>query len=380
MNKEINRSHIEEIAHKLKMGTASPEELSIFEEWYQSQLEKDAVLTKDFAEDNLSLKGRILNKIEERIDQQYTPVRAITPLWKRIGIAAAIVTVAFISAYYWKSQQISEPQFSNVLLEDFAPGSNKALLTLADGQQIELSSAKNGALAKQQGTIIKKDNEGEITYETTAQTASVTNTVSTPRGGQYRLKLADGTMVWLNAESSISYPTAFNNTERVVNITGEAYLEVAHNPNKPFKVQSGKQTIEVLGTHFNVSAYKDETEITTTLLEGSVKVTGDGKTKLLKPNQAAIFSSNDLAIKDADISEATAWKDGYFQFIDADIQTVMRQLARWYNVEVIFNGPKNQETFTGRISRNRPISQALKIIQASKSVQLTFEGRRIMVN
>lgn len=379
MNKEIDRSSIEELAHKLKMGNMSAEELATFEQWYQSQLEKDVVLTTDYASNNTVLKERMLGKINERVDKQNIPLRSLTPLWKRVGTAAAIILMGVIGVYWWSENQVNTPKISKVLIEDFAPGGNRALLTLADGRQIELTDAKNGVLADQNGTLIKKKNEGEISYEVLDQPTALTNTVTTPRGGQYRLKLSDGTLVWLNAESSISYPTVFNTQERSVKIIGEAYLEVAHNPSKPFKVHTGTQIIEVLGTHFNVSAYQDEKHITTTLLEGSVRISGNGFSKVLKPGQGAIFSANNLLVKEVDISESTAWKDGYFQFVDADIQTVMRQLARWYNIEIVFNGPISQETFTGRISRNRPISQALKMIQASNSVQLTFSERRIMV-
>jgi len=190
--------------------------------------------------------------------------------------------------------------------------------------------------------------------------------------------LPDGTAVWLNAASSIKYPIAFSAKERRVVITGEVYFEVKHDAAKPFRVVSNEQTVEVLGTHFNINAYADEKNIKTTLLQGSVRIVANGNRAILKVGQSSAIDENKISIGNAD-DAAVAWKDGYFEFSESDIQTVMRQLSRWYDVDVIYIGTMSQETFTTRISRHKNISQVLNIIRASKSVNVEIQGRRIMV-
>lgn len=244
---------------------------------------------------------------------------------------------------------------------------------------------KNGQLAIQGNTEITKTADGDITYRQTADQSGVLstlayNTVSTPTGGQYHLLLADGTNVWLNAASSIRYPTAFTRAERKVEITGEAYFEVAHNVAKPFRVQSSRQVVEVLGTHFNVNSYADENETKTTLLEGSVKVTGSSGFKLIKPGQAAVLKGNHLAVAEADVEEAVAWKNGYFKFND-NLEVIMDKVARWYDVSIVYQSkPDPDYTFVGEISRGRNLSEILKIMEYTGKVHFEIEGRRIIVS
>jgi Fe2+-dicitrate sensor, membrane component len=296
-------------------------------------------------------------------------------------MAAAILLILLSAGGYFlliKHQPVL--QYSKTLKEDFGPGSNKAILTLSNGRQIILTNAKTGRLAIQGQTVIRKTADGEIVYSPSSRSSSVVmNTMSTPRGGQYHLTLSDGTDVWLNAASSITYPVVFTGNDREVIITGEVYFQVAHNTSKPFLVKSGAQTVKVLGTHFNINAYADEASIKTTLLEGSVEVSAVGTRQTIKPGQQTEFENNSLKISVADTNEAIAWKDGYFQFVDADIESVMRQISRWYDVDVTFEGPVTKQRFTGRISRLRNISKVLRIIQSYQDVQLTYSGRRIMV-
>lgn len=257
--------------------------------------------------------------------------------------------------------------------QDVAPGGNKAILTLADGSKISLDEAKNGNVAEQAGTRITKATEGRIIYlpDASESAASVTgfNTIETPAGGQYQVQLPDGTGVWLNASSSLRYPVRFSGKTRTVEITGEAYFEVAHNADIPFIVSSAKQEVKVLGTHFNIMAYPDENMVKTTLLEGSVKVTAGKSELLLRPGQQSEANANEVRLnKDADTDIAVAWRYGKIQFMDSDIRSIMRMLSRWYNVEVEFTGGPIVNNFGGSVSRSKNLSEVLKVLEATGDV------------
>lgn len=270
---------------------------------------------------------------------------------------------------------------SIVAKNDVAPGSNKALLTLSDGSTVALDSAGN-QLIRQGATTIRQHN-GLLQYKAQdAESRIAYNTLTTPRGGQFKIVLPDGTRVWLNAASSIRYPIAFTQNERRVNITGEAYFEVAGNAAKPFMVDvNGSAEVEVLGTHFNINAYKDEAAINTTLLEGKVRVnTNQQPGVILKPGQQASLSTNGTlqVSRDVDTAQVIAWKDGWFQFHMANLPEVMRQISRWYDVEVSYKGDITDAVFEGRIQRNLTLAQMLKILE-KYHVRFHVEGKAITV-
>ena len=259
------------------------------------------------------------------------------------------------------------------------PGRDNAILTLSDGTTIVLDSAANGTLAKEGAMQIAKQN-GQISYTGTAKAAvPVYNTISTARGNQYQVVLADGSNVWLNAASSIRFPAAFSGSERRVQITGEAYFEVAHNAAAPFKVDVNGMEITVLGTHFNVNAYSDEASVKTTLLEGAVKLAKGTAAGVLKPGQqAALGNDGKFAIRsDVDLDETVAWKNGVFIFNRRSLQNIMRQISRWYDVEVVYEGNPGG-TFSGVVSRQENISQVLKIMEVN-GVRFKLDGRKIIV-
>jgi ferric-dicitrate binding protein FerR (iron transport regulator) len=263
-----------------------------------------------------------------------------------------------------------------------APGGNRAVLTLSDGTQIPLDSAGNGVLAQQGNTRITKLSNGQLAYNGsgTSESQVLYNTMSTPLGGQYKLILPDGTTVWLNAGSSISYPTAFSGAERSVSITGEAYFDVAKNEKMPFRVKAGNTTIEVLGTAFNINAYKDEASINTTLLTGAVRVSALQQVQTLKPGQQARVSAGAMqVVNHVDINEVMAWKKGFFSFTDADLPTVMRQLSRWYNVQVTYEGDIPQRLFTGEIGRDLTLAQVLKGLTKTRIKYRIENGNRIII-
>ncbi|MDB5156742.1 MAG: FecR protein [Mucilaginibacter sp.] len=261
------------------------------------------------------------------------------------------------------------------------PGGNKAILTLQDGSKIVLNDAKDGTLAQQGNTKVVKLANGQLAYNqtNTAPAKVLYNTMTTPRGGQYKLILPDGTQVWLNSASSITYPTAFAGNERNVSITGEAYFEVAKDKSKPFRVKSANQTVDVLGTHFNIMAYSDEDAIKTTLLEGSVRVVENNTTSILKPGEQAIVDKQGgIKITAASIDEALAWKNGYFKFDRVDIKFIMRQVARWYDVDVVYQGRFPRDEFVGKIGRGENISQVLRILELDH-VHFKIEDKKVIV-
>jgi ferric-dicitrate binding protein FerR (iron transport regulator) len=316
----------------------------------------------------------------------------------RAGVAAALVLMLGGGVLYWvtgkRRAAVPAPVASVHYKNDIAPGGNKAMLTLANGSTIVLDSAQDGTLAQQGSTKIVKLDGGALAYRAAAgsngQTTEQTgfNTIATPRGGQYRIILPDGSKVWLNAASSLRFPAAFTGSERTVELTGEAYFEITKNAEKPFhvKVPSGvtageSMDVEVLGTSFNVMAYTNEEKIHTTLLEGKVKVRQGATAENLSPGRQAIVDQNTLGMEvaDANIEQAVAWKDGLFRFKETDIRELMRQVERWYDVDVVYRTDRGDQDFTGVVSRNKNVSTLLQMLELTGTVHFKIEGKRIIV-
>jgi transmembrane sensor len=316
--------------------------------------------------------------------------------WIRVAAAAIVILVLGSGAYLWMNHSSEHDRIttsikSPTLTHDIAPGGNKAVLLLADGSSIVLDSAAKGTLARQGNTEISKTGDGSLLYNAgTSSSAVLYNTLSTPRGGQYQISLPDGTKVWMNAASSLRYPTAFLGKQREVELNGEAYFEVAHLTHKggqkipfivhvdPFSRKRGMK-VEVLGTHFNVMAYNDENSIRTTLLEGSVKVIKENETSMLKAGQQAAFIKKENKINiisNPDLDLAVAWKNGYTSFRSADIKTIMHQVTRWYDVDIVYESDIPERTFTGEVPRDARLSELLKIFEAS-NIHFIIEGRVI---
>jgi ferric-dicitrate binding protein FerR (iron transport regulator) len=264
-----------------------------------------------------------------------------------------------------------------------APGRNQALLTLADGRTVLLDQAGRGLLARQGASQVQKTADGQLRYAASAPTASqplLYNTVATPRGGQYQLTLPDGSQVWLNAASSLRFPVAFAGAERRVELTGEAYFEVAKDARHPFKVAARGAEVTVLGTHFDVQAYPDEPVLATTLLEGAVRLTQGAQQALLRPGQQARpRPDGSIQVREVDVQHAVAWKTGYFVFNDEPIEGIMRQVARWYDVDVQYQGVLTDKDFNGKISRYKDAAAVLRMLELTGTVHFTTQGRRITV-
>ncbi|MGN6435675.1 MAG: FecR family protein [Agriterribacter sp.] len=332
---------------------------------------------------------KIWESIQRSAVQPTAPVKKM--YWWRV--AAAVVILLGIGSYIWFNRSAEAPKEMvkskpAPTLKDIQPGGDKAVLTLADGSQIMLDSSGNGKLATQGNAEVIKLSGGQLAYKSGEKKTGeiLYNTMSTPRGGQYSLILPDGSKVWLNAVSSIRYPTFFEGSERRVEITGEAYFEVAKDASRPFKVSvhsnpgNEGMEVEVLGTHFNINAYNDEPIAHTTLLEGSVKVSRAAVSTIIKPGQQARFdnSGSMKVITDTDIAEVMAWKDGHFIFRDANLKFIMRQIMRWYNVEVKYEGDMPERYFTADISRNKTLADVLKILEQS-DIRFRLDGTTLVV-
>lgn len=325
-----------------------------------------------------------------------TPVIRKIHVWPRIAAAAVIIVLLSAGGYFIFNnrhvEQTAATQTRQIFKNnDVAPGGNKAVLTLANGTQIILDSASNGALTQQGNIKIIKLDNGQLSYNSLNGSSALPkagevlyNTISTPRGGQYQVVLADGSKVWLNAASSLRFPTAFSGQERNVELTGEGYFEVAHNAAKPFKVSVNGAEVQVLGTHFNINAYNDEATIKTTLLEGSVKVGKGSASKMIRPGEQAQienYGNPKIMVQAVDVDAAVAWKNGRFIFHGNDIQSVMRQLARWYDVSVSYQGNVTDEEFVGVINRSRyeNISEILDMLEKTRTVSFAISGHHVTV-
>jgi transmembrane sensor len=308
--------------------------------------------------------------------------------WRKLAVAALVLLIVgkvalfFLPAPPAKKLPMAPVQSANYA-HDLPPGRNNAILTLADGHSIALDSAANGRLAQQGNARVIKLN-GQIAYTNSGNAQGdegiLFNTISTARGNQYQLILSDGSKVWLNAASSLRFPTAFKGKERRVELTGEAYFEIAKNATMPFKVQAGSGEIDVLGTHFDINAYTDEPSVKTTVLEGAVAVKKEMSQQLLAPGQQAEFSQKGAITlsENVDVTRETAWKDGFFWFNNTDIRTLMRQVSRWYDVEVEFNGNITDDGFTGKVSRSVPLSKLLNVLEQYE-LHFKIEGKKIIV-
>lgn len=369
-------------------GQYSDEELTSVLESIAAATGKDAGFTMGDWED-------VLQSI-----LQQEPVRRPAPVrrmqwWKRVAAAAIIVIVAGIGTWLlWFNKKVPADVVQQPAIDIPAPITSKAMITLANGQRLYLDSAANGQLAMQGNIKLVKLANGQIAYQTAAgeeMKEMQYNTVYNPRGSTViDISLADGSKVWLNAGSSVTYPVAFIGNERRVTITGEAYFEVTHDASKPFHVSFGPPPtgghrggeVEVLGTHFNINAYDDEEMIRTTLLEGKIKVTElkTQNSKLINPgHQAAIADSRLTIFENVDLDAVIAWKNGKFMFNEkAEIQTIMRQLSRWYDVEVEYKGAISQH-FWGSMSRTVNISQVLKKLEMTGGVHFKVENKKIIV-
>ncbi|HJS55549.1 MAG TPA: FecR family protein [Chitinophagaceae bacterium] len=357
------------------------------------EAELTQLMQKQFSDDLKNRNGispevsdKLLKAIHKKIKAAPAQPKTNVISLRKIAFAASVIGLVLVATFMLMNKNgtsgiansnANEQRFK----EDVSPGGDKATLTLADGSVIVLDNVQNGTLAQQgNAKIIKLD--GKLSYDQTNKNSKevVYNTIATPKGGQYQLELPDGSLVWLNSSSSIHFPTSFVKKERRVDITGEAYFEVAKDPGKPFIVSVNNSEVQVLGTHFNINSYHEEDDLKTTLLEGSVRFVKDATTSILKPGQQAQLTKNGSVrvVSDVDVDKVVAWKNGLFDFENAGIETVMRQLSRWYDVEVEYNG-KTDDLFIAEMRRNIKLSDALKALELTGRVRFDIQGKKIIV-
>ncbi|TZF84919.1 DUF4974 domain-containing protein [Pedobacter sp. BS3] len=393
---------------KCAAGDCTEQERRLLEE-YRDDFSLDKA---DWDTDQLGDEQVVINRIYTRLMNRIKKRPDTIWLWYKLPLAAAVILIALCFGLYFHFHDVPVPVTKLQQTAAIVPGSSKAVLTLGDGRKISLTDAANGILAEQAGAKISKQASGQLAYVTGTQAPSPSeraggvarNTLTVPRGGEYQLVLSDGTKVWLNSASSLRFPAKFTGKERRVELTGEAYFEVAKAPlipqrgkhslslgegrgeaRIPFIVTTANQEIEVLGTHFNVNAYNSR--VTTTLLEGSVKLKSAGYELMLKPGQSGIRQpEGNFKAEPADIEAAVAWKNGYFVFHDEDIKSIMEQISRWYNVDVVYQGDVSNKAFYAKISRSEDITELLKNMEITGVVHFKIEagnafgkGRRVIV-
>lgn len=399
--KAFNKQLFLEILERYNAGKASPQEAEYLTAYYNLFETKPDFLQD---ENEKEIKDAVKLKVDARIELYNThadldgtkdEMPEVVKTTPRVGLiiqryaAAAIILITLGIGAYFITGKNNQKALPAIALQDRVPGGNKAVLTLANGKQIVLDEAGKGEIAQQPGISISNTPEGQIVYTVTGETASAeneipgrSNTISTPKGGQYQVVLSDGTKVWLNSASAISYPSTFSTQQRLVELRGEAYFEVAKNAKVPFRVKTAVQTVEVLGTHFNINAYDDEPLMKTTLLEGSVSVSAGGEQQMLVPGQQARVNKKGTTIQvgdDVNPDKIVAWKNGVFSFEHDDLKSVMRQISRWYDVDVVYTGPVPEDKFLGEISRNSKLSEVLKILELN-NVRFKISGKVITVS
>lgn len=380
--------NIEDLIRKYTSGQCSPEEKAWLEQWYQS------------FEWNNKISGNKIERLREEVwaalqhtkaDKEATI--AIPPLLKQFSpvrwwlYAAATLLIGIAITFYFQkptNKILADNHHAkkNAVIKEIMPGTSKAQLVLADGKTLTLDSSDNMQLTEEDGTRINKQS-GRLVYSdiTSTNNKILFNILSTPRGGEYQLVLPDGSKVWLNAASSIRFPTRFDGKDRTVFLQGEAYFEVVKNADMPFRVNlDDNVSIEVVGTHFNIMGYSDENEIKTTLVEGKVKVASQVKSVFLSHSKQAVIKKTDrsVIVSNADVEKALAWKNGMIEFDDEDLSYIMRQLSRWYNVDVSFAGNISLGKYKGAIRRKAPLSEVMEILKVA-GVKFNIEGKKVIV-
>lgn len=375
----MHSTEFKELLSRYLANNCTATEKAIVENWYnQHKIENPILLTEEEYATDVML-------IHEALDGLDTAPKKMGQWFRMSAAAVVLFTLTTLLYFYFQGKEKAEYAMEDI--SSIKPGTNKATLTLSDGSEISLSDTKSGEITVEAGQRISKSDDGKIIYSLTTgkktekDIQSVQfNTIATPKGGKFNILLPDGTMVWLDAASSLRYPVNFVGNERKVELMGQAYFEVAKNKGKSFKVVTGNQEVQVLGTHFNVNAYSDQPAILTTLLEGSVKVAirNTNLTQLLKPGQQSALEGKYFQVKEVDLDETIAWKRGFFVFDNDDVTTVLHKLERWYDVEITSEGELDHIKIGGTISRDKNLSEVLRVLQLTRKIKFKTEGRRII--
>lgn len=373
-------------------GTLSDAERGELDEWITQSNENVELFGELTDEKNIRENLRRIESVNtpqsweqmrERLGLANHPPKRFLRAWWLAAACVLLVLLTFTGYKFFKRDGPPQGMETKLVQNDVPPGGDRARLTLSDGSVIDLGTTKNGWISSAQGTEVLKQREGLLTYVAGVDTAvahPVFHILTTPRGGQYRLVLPDSSKVWLNAASSLRYPIHFSNSRREVQLTGEAFFEVSKDPARPFVVEMpGRHLIEVTGTQFNAMTYPEEGRQEVTLVKGSVRVSAGGSTLRLEPGMKATISGETIQpVTQAAVEDLIAWKDNRFKFTDATIEEIMRQVERWYDVEVVYQD-KPAFHFFAAVSRNTPVSTLLSYLELTKSVHFKIENKRITV-
>jgi ferric-dicitrate binding protein FerR (iron transport regulator) len=379
-----------EALRKFSKGQATEEEILFVNQWFRYAETQPDILDSMTGEARDLLEKEMHQQIAKDIRAPRLPiVRSDQSLGRRWRYAAAAVVILAggITGLYAifhgsKRMDLAQTGVRHLPADKIEPGSTRAILQLGDGAEIQLDSVQNGVLSKQGSTQIIKVQAGNLVYQTgTSNNDQVSfNTIIVPRGGYYNVTLPDGTKVWLNAASSLRFPTSFSGNSREVELRGEAYFEIASNKKMPFSVAINQTSVQVLGTHFNVNGYDDEGSIRTTLLEGAVKFRYGSDEKLIRPGQEIIYSkqTHSAAVQQADTNQVMGWKNGFFEFDNLELPAIMRLISRWYNVDVSYHSTRQIE-LTGSLSRKSKLEEVLQLLEKN-GVHVTVNDRTIIIN
>ncbi|WP_336835737.1 MULTISPECIES: FecR family protein [Sphingobacterium] len=375
--------HIKLLFERYLNNHASREETAELFQYFQDTNNKEAL--EQMIENQLESRDKeelidkmILDRVFGKIDLGTEPQNITSPTWYKItGVAAAIILIISISYLF-----LNRSTYNDHTATIIEPGRDKATLVLSSGKTIVLEDVANGKLTEELGTTIEKTEKGGINYKIEGNTdvRIAMNLLNVPKGGQFQITLSDGTKVWLNSNSSLKYPSAFSASERRVELTGEAYFEVSKNKQKPFIVETSLQKVEVLGTKFNINAYDDESSTQTSLAEGSVRVSCKNNTTLLKPGQQSTLTDQNIAVRSINLDQVLDWKNGDFNFSNNNLKEIMRKISRWYNIEVIFEGPISQETYVAQISRKKRLNDVLRALQLSGSIKYSIRNNKLYIS
>ncbi len=378
----MDQQQAKSLLSRYNNGLSTQEERATLENWYAQKSASLSLTDEDIDFESIEVDLRKRTFEYAGILSKSSLVRF--GIWSKIAAAAVLVLGLGFAIYFYGHKETIVAGV--VMTKDIEPGKTGATLTLSNGKKISLSSASRGELARETGVVIVKGADGQLTYrvlegnETTGSIATGLNELTTTNGQQYRVQLPDGTLVWLNSASSLRYPASFTASRtRKVELLGEGYFEVAKDKLHPFIVKSAKQQVEVLGTHFNVSAYAEDGKEVTTLLEGSVKVDAGVDGKLLRPGEQSVSSSKGIRLVAADIEEAIAWRTGKLVFNNQLLGEIMKKVSRWYDVEVAFEGGAENLTYQGAISREKKISAVLGFFARTGTVEISVDGRKVSI-
>nr|WP_295869455.1 FecR domain-containing protein [uncultured Chitinophaga sp.] len=384
------KDNIPHLIEKYLDGSITPTEEATLMAWYQQQNQVDVEWLSEHEAEEEQVRQRMLSKLQQQINiPEAAPARS-RRLWYYLSAAASVLVILGLAGYFYLTplRPSAPPARPALASHDISPGGNKAILTLDNGEKVVLEDAQNGFISQQGNTSVNKTDSGQLSYQSTGNAAAdiVYNTITTPYGGQYQVTLQDGTKVWLNAGSSLRFPAAFSGDDRKVTLTGEAYFEVAKDKTRPFLVTVGTGaatplTVKVLGTHFNINAYPEEQQHTVTLVEGAVKVDYGAANALLSPGREAVVdkTSGRLQTAATDTESAIAWKNGYFIFDNEKVESIMRQISRWYNVEISYQGDVSKKAIGGSLARSKNVSEVLNMLELTGTVHFKINGRRITV-